>query len=62
VHNAVEVVWRAKRVDRNSRGLLEIVFGPCDDIIPLDGDVIISIWTRVLMPETKSMKNCLSKR
>ena len=55
MHERAKVVL-AHHVDQCKRILLEVVLEVLlVDVLPLDGDVLVSVWPTLFMPESHSM-------
>mmetsp|Transcript_18748 Transcript_18748/g.34556 ORF Transcript_18748/g.34556 Transcript_18748/m.34556 type:complete len:216 (-) Transcript_18748:787-1434(-) len=58
VHNAVEIVRTSEAV--HHEGLLEVIFGGFANVVPVDGDVVVSIGTGVFMPKSQCMQQLMN--
>lgn len=56
MHDARVIVGRVERI--NVAGmLLEVSLRTCLNVVPKDLDVVISVWSRLFVPEAKRMRD-----
>lgn len=57
MHNAIVVITNALGVYGGSVNLLKVLAVPLFNIVEENVDILISVWPRVLMPETDGVAN-----
>ena len=60
MHDATEIIWNSQWVDVTFIFLLKIVFTSRSNVLCMNGDIFISVWTTLLMPKANCMTNFMN--
>ena len=60
MHDATEVVWYSQWVDIITAYFPKIIFTSRKKILWMNGDIFISVWPALLMPEANYMTNFMN--